>query len=155
MSWVSLGFLVTYRWVEVLNFQLLLQSGHCGTLLKPWHGIMTHLSFYQLLLFFRLWWGISVGGRDRGPEGTGRGEEETDCYITKQTLAHEEETRSAQVKTRTNTSAHILQLIISFCGVFLYACFILALCLSLICFMALSNANHHSCHVHVMLNTLY
>lgn len=64
---------------------------------NPWH--VTHLSLYQLF-FLWLWWRISVGGGDGSIEGRGRGEEEIGRYIKEPTLAHEEETRSAQVKTK-------------------------------------------------------
>lgn len=122
---------------------------------KPRH--VTALSLYQLLIFLRVWWRITVGGGDRSPEGTGRGEEETDHYIEEQTLAHEEETHTAQVKTKSKTVAnlnsHPLTVFGCCCCCILF--FMLVLfwyfaCYSFIFFTFL-DAYHHSCHVHVML----
>lgn len=87
-----------------------LDLASCGTLSKP--RLVTHLSLYQLFFFLWIWRRVAVGGRDGSSEGTGRGEEETDRYIKEPTLAHEEKTRGAQVKTKTQkTASHILCLL--------------------------------------------
>lgn len=108
-----------------------------------WH--VTALSLCQLvfrLLYF--WWRIAVGGRDRSPEGAGRGEEETDCYVEEQTLAHEEEACAAQVNNK--NSCACLRVITAIFGdriLLLFSVFGHWLLVRV-------RVYDHSCHVHVM-----
>lgn len=116
--WKLPGFM---KHILILNLPFLKHAHNRQGLVK----LMTHLSPYQLVFGLRVWWRIAVGGRDRSPEGTGRGEEETYLNNKEPALAHEEATGGAQVK---ETSLEFNRLLLTYLMILhfvLHACFVL------------------------------